>query len=448
VLFCNLAHELYQLGDCEAALSYVQEGLARCEQLRNQRLKNVLHSNRILCLLELERHQEALVAARALMEHNCQGDGPGTQGVAFEAVALAAAHGGDAPLGDTALTRAAYTQPQDPLPEVQVDLAVAQALLLAQHRYAEQAVQRLEQELPITNISVSLRAQCLLHDTLAHLHGQLRHNAKALEHLQHWRTLHMARTRLASQARYQAASLHTELLRVQRQRDDIDARRAATERARTELLQANRQLQEKMQEVQTLKDELQQQALRDSLTGLYNRRHLNETLPTLFAIARREAQPLAVVVIDLDHFKQVNDVHGHLAGDEVLQAFARLLQTHLRKSDVACRYGGEEFCLLMPATTVQAAAGKLAELLAMWRAHSFHVESGRLDALSFSAGIADSTLDTVHSMHVLKCADDYTLHAKRLGRNRICGVGLGEDFLCAPTQANVVQLGAHRHSGK
>jgi diguanylate cyclase (GGDEF)-like protein len=448
VLFCNLAHELYQLGDCEAALSYVQEGLARCERLRNRRLKNVLHSNRILCLLELERYSEALIAARALYQQNAQLTGPGTVGVAFEALALAAAFGGDVQLGEAALTRAALTQPQDPLPEVQIDLAVAQARLLALHRYSEQAVQRLQQELPITHPGVSLRAHCLLHDTLAWLYGQLRHNALALEHLQHWRRHQLARSRLASQARYQAASLHTELLRVQRQRDDMDARRAATERASAQLLEANRQLQEKIQEVQALKDELQQQALRDGLTGLYNRRYLNQTLPTLFAITRREAQALAVVVIDLDHFKQVNDVHGHIAGDQVLQAFAELLHTQLRKSDVACRYGGEEFCLLMPGTTAFAARGKVAELLALWRAQSFHFDTGTLAGPSFSAGIADSHLDTAYSNNLLKCADDYALHAKRLGRNRICGAGLEQDGALPTKQdATVLQLSARARHG-
>jgi diguanylate cyclase (GGDEF)-like protein len=242
--------------------------------------------------------------------------------------------------------------------------------------------------------------------------------------MQHWRRCHVARSRLASQARYQAASLHTELLRLQRQRDDIDARRAATERARAELAAANHMLEQKIAEVQALQDELRQQAVRDSLTGLFNRRHLNDVLPAMFALARRECQPMAIAVIDLDHFKQVNDVHGHVAGDQVLQAFAALLSQHLRKSDVACRYGGEEFCLLMPATTAPAAAQKLRQLLADWNTQTFTFDTGMVAGQSFSAGVCDSLLDTEYAMHVLKCADDYALHAKRLGRNQICGLGL------------------------
>jgi diguanylate cyclase (GGDEF)-like protein len=83
-------------------------------------------------------------------------------------------------------------------------------------------------------------------------------------------------------------------------------------------------------------------------------------------MARRDGQPLAVALIDLDHFKAVNDEHGHDAGDQVLAAFATLLQHDTRDSDVACRYGGEEFCLLMPNTPAQAALRKVEDLLQRW----------------------------------------------------------------------------------
>jgi diguanylate cyclase (GGDEF)-like protein len=427
VLFCNLAHELYQLGDCEAALSYVQEGLTRCEQLNNPRLRNVLLINQLLCLLELERVGEATRVARMLEEDNQRLDGPGTQGVAYEALALAAIRAGDAAAGERLIARAQQTQPQDPLPEVLVDLAVAEAALFKLRGELKQAGARLARELPLADSGISLRAHCLVHASLSDLYEATGQTAQALHHLQQWRRCHLARSRLASQARYQAASLHTELLRVQRQRDDIDARRAATERARAELQTANQMLEQKIHEVQALQDELRQQAVRDSLTGLFNRRHLNDVLPAMFALARREDQALAIAVIDLDHFKQVNDLHGHMAGDQVLQAFAALLSHHLRKSDVACRYGGEEFCLLLPSTTAAAAAQKLHQLLAEWNTQLFTFDSGVVSGQSFSAGVADSKLDTEFAMHVLKCADDYALHAKRLGRNRVCGLALAAE---------------------
>jgi diguanylate cyclase (GGDEF)-like protein len=423
VLFCNLAHELYQLGDCEAALSYVQEGLTRCEQLNNPRLRNVLMVNRIVSLLELDRAEHAMADVHALLAANAHTTGPGTQGVAYEALALAAIRTGHDALGRRLIDRALQTQPQDPLPEARVDLAVAQAELLKTEGRLQEALARLERELPLASPGVSLRAHCLVRSCLADLHTQLGQSDQALAHLQQWRTCHLARSRLAAQARYQAASLHTELLRVQRQRDDIDARRAATERARTELQQANELLQLKIQEVQALQDELRQQAVRDGLTGLFNRRHLNDVLPSMFALARREQQPLAVAIIDLDYFKQVNDQHGHLAGDTVLKTFAALLTEHTRGSDVLCRYGGEEFCLLMPATSAQTAGEKLETLQAQWRAKTFEFASGTVTAQTFSAGVADSELDTHVPENLLKCADDHALFAKRLGRGRVIVLG-------------------------
>ena len=108
-----------------------------------------------------------------------------------------------------------------------------------------------------------------------------------------WQRLHVARAHLASRARYQAAALQTELLRLQHKLDEKRSQRRATERARAELETTNAQLSRKMAEVQALQEALHQQAMRDALTGLFNRRHLNETLPTAFALAQREHQALA-----------------------------------------------------------------------------------------------------------------------------------------------------------
>ncbi len=213
--------------------------------------------------------------------------------------------------------------------------------------------------------------------------------------------------------------MQTELLRLQRERDLIDARRRSTERAKAELEAINRQLAQKVDEVEALQAALERQAVRDFLTGLFNRRHLNDVLPSMLALARRDSQPLAVAIIDLDHFKEVNDRHGHLAGDMLLAAFARLLGERLRRSDVACRYGGEEFCLLMPRTAAPAAQRKVAVLLKLWRNASFRYEDVALSGNTFSAGVADSVQapDSTHAL--LKAADDCVLEAKRLGRNRV-----------------------------
>lgn len=135
------------------------------------------------------------------------------------------------------------------------------------------------------------------------------------------------------------------------------------------------------------------------------------------------ANPLALAPIDLDHFKTVNDRHGHAAGDQLLAAFGQKLTRHSRRSDVACRYGGEEFCLLMPRTDAAAAQRKLGTLLKQWRQTRIDFEAGAVSEPTFSAGVADSLQGPAQKDSLLKEADDLLLQAKRHGRNQVATVG-------------------------
>jgi diguanylate cyclase (GGDEF)-like protein len=419
VLYCNLAHELIQLGDYHQALSYVEEGLERCARLNNARLFSVLSVNRVICLTNLDRPAEALPDLRRLLSLPADRDGRGPMNAHFETLALAALHAGDLTLGADLVERAARMLAGTAVPDELATLRVAQAeLLMARGRWAEAAEQL--QPLPDAPVaSASLRVRCLHFHALAAAHERLGQPQQALGALRTWQKLHTERALQASGARYQAAALQTELLRLKHALQSVDARRRSTERARADLEAANRQLKSKIAEVESLQRALQQQATRDFLTGLFNRRHLDDVLPAMLAMAQRDRQPLSVVIIDLDHFKAVNDELGHAAGDRLLSAFGALLGAHNRKSDVACRYGGEEFCLLMPRTSATAARRKTLALLRQW---SLQCEAGVQPlpgARSFSAGIADSLLAPGEVAALLKAADDMLLQAKRLGRNRV-----------------------------
>lgn len=422
VLYCNLAHELYQLGDYDEALRYIAHGIERCAFLDNARLLAVLLVNRVVCLTDLGRPREALPDVERLLAAPADAGGRGAHGAAFETMAIAALRAGEIALGRRLVEQARAALAQDAVAEERIELAVAEAELLHAEGDAAGAAALLERALPLPDEGPSLRARCLYFAALADLHERLGNAQAALRHLRAWQTLHVERAQRASQARFQAASLQTELLRIRRERDAIDARRRASERAKAELETINRQLANKVREVQALQAELKQQALRDFLTGLYNRRHLNEVLPVLFALARREGEPLAVALIDLDHFKAVNDRYGHGAGDRLLAAFGRLLARRVRRSDVACRYGGEEFCLLMPHTDAQAAAKKVRALLAQWRAFVLAADGDDGPAITgctFSAGVADTRRAPDSIEALLKAADDSMLEAKRLGRDRV-----------------------------
>ena len=260
----------------------------------------------------------------------------------------------------------------------------------------------------------------------AELHEAAGEAEAALLALREWQRLQAERAQRASTARYQAAMLQTELLQLQQRLEEHDARRQAAERARRELAEAHDKLTRKMAEVEALQAQLREQATQDVLTGLANRRHLNETLPQLLALAQREALPLGVVIIDLDHFKRVNDEHGHPAGDQLLAAFGALLRSHLRRSDQAFRYGGEEFCLLLPHTDASHAQQKTEALLADWRAQVFTLDSGaRLTLQSFSAGATDSRTSPGSPAGLLRAADQLLLLAKRGQRGTVLTPGVG-----------------------
>ncbi len=422
VLHCNLAHELQQLGDCEEALRHIELGIARCENLRNPRLTSTLLINRVICLSDLGRAAEAAPDVRRVLEIPIDERGRGTLTSHFETLAIAAYRAGEERLGDELLARALQAAHED-IPDENVELVLAQALQAGARGDANGALQHLLRAEPIACRDdvdgLSLRVRCGLYLALSDAHQGLGHTVQALAAMRTWQRLQTARTNHASRARYQAAALQTELLRLQHKLEGNEVRRRATEQARAELQAANEQLSRKIDEVQALQEQLRELAVRDALTGLFNRRHLNHSLPTLLALARRNRQPLAVAILDLDHFKSVNDQHGHAAGDLLLAAFGRLLSEGSRQSDVACRYGGEEFCLLMPGTNSAEAQRKISALLEQWRSQSFEVQGQTLRGLTFSGGVADSMRVPGLAEPLLRAADHELLEAKRRGRARV-----------------------------
>ncbi|HET7525462.1 MAG TPA: GGDEF domain-containing protein, partial [Burkholderiaceae bacterium] len=432
VLYCNLAHELLQIGDYHEALRYLDQGISRCNELSNSGLLAVLLVNRIICLTELDRAQEAMLDVLRVRGLPTGPKGRGTMASHFETLAIAALRAGELEVGRE-LVGLAWAAPRAEIPDEHVELAIASALLEGQQGHWTAALKALDRVLPLVGAGdddaaegLSLRVRCMYFLLRSEIHEQLGDSAQALAHMRIWQQLHLARAHLASRARYQAAALQTELMRLQHKLEEQASQRRSTERARAELEAANTQLSRKMAEVQTLQSALKEQAVRDALTGLFNRRYLNETLPAALALAQREHHALAVAIIDLDHFKSVNDRYGHGAGDTLLAAFGRLLAKHCRKSDVACRYGGEEFCLLMPRTDCATAQRKVAHLLTLWRQQRFEIEGDPLVGLSFSAGISDSIRAPLSPQMLLQVADQQLLAAKQRGRSRVLALGLTE----------------------
>lgn len=168
-----------------------------------------------------------------------------------------------------------------------------------------------------------------------------------------------------------------------------------------------------------LKDSLRGQALRDPLTDLFNRRYMEETLEREVSRSVRKGTPLSVIMLDLDNFKIYNDTHGHHAGDAVLREVATFLQSHVRGEDVACRYGGEEFTLILPGATRHVAERRARQILRGLR--DIHVRSGlqALPSVTASFGIAVFPDNGVTASDLVQAADAALYQAKSAGRDCI-----------------------------
>jgi two-component system cell cycle response regulator len=160
-------------------------------------------------------------------------------------------------------------------------------------------------------------------------------------------------------------------------------------------------------------------AVTDQLTGLNNRRYLVNQLQGLVVRAARGGEPVSLVMTDIDHFKIVNDVHGHDAGDQVLRELAARLSVSLRPGDVPCRLGGEEFVIIMPNTTEDLAVMAAERLRRDVSSTPFLVRDGELLAVTASFGVAGSGPESFSVERLLKRADEALYRAKQAGRNRV-----------------------------
>jgi two-component system cell cycle response regulator len=159
----------------------------------------------------------------------------------------------------------------------------------------------------------------------------------------------------------------------------------------------------------------------DALTGLYNRRYFERRLKEESAHARRHKRPFSLVIVDIDHFKLVNDTYGHEDGDRVLKHVAELISASLREDDIACRYGGEEFVLLLRATAATSARVVANRLRASFQAKGIELgEKNELRHITFSGGVAAADeRNNFNCENIVDRADKALYRAKRGGRNRV-----------------------------
>jgi diguanylate cyclase (GGDEF)-like protein len=194
-------------------------------------------------------------------------------------------------------------------------------------------------------------------------------------------------------------------------------RNQTLQRARAQQRLTEQELKQQIMENQQLQALLSEQANRDPLTGLYNRRYLDDSLNREMVRCLRHGDPLSLILIDLDHFKKVNDEYGHSAGDQVINQLAMVLTTLSRASDIACRFGGEEFLVVLPGTGLEAAEARAEECRRMFENTPVTVDGSSL-LVTLSAGVACSYCELLPDELVRK-ADQALYRAKAAGRNRV-----------------------------
>ena len=188
--------------------------------------------------------------------------------------------------------------------------------------------------------------------------------------------------------------------------------------AQKRLQDLNDQLQDSLHEIEGLRSELQEQAIRDSLTGIYNRRYLDDSLPKEINRANREGNSLVAVIIDMDHFKTVNDRLGHKMGDEILRIFGQMITKNMRREDVMCRYGGDEFVVLFPGTTFPTVQARIEQFRIAFTNKMREILNPSV-IVTLSIGVAQYPRHASEGEELLQKADEALYIAKNNGRNQM-----------------------------
>lgn len=186
------------------------------------------------------------------------------------------------------------------------------------------------------------------------------------------------------------------------------------------LLETNEHLMNKTKELQKIKKQLTIEATTDVLSGLYNRRYFFENAQSIFYTSLRYKQNLSILMMDIDHFKNVNDTHGHLFGDRVIRVFSSILKDLSRESDIVARYGGEEFIVLLPQTDIKQANNLAQRIRSIIEKEEFTTKKDEKLVITVSIGITQlKATSDVDIMHLIGRCDKALYKAKNEGRNRV-----------------------------
>lgn len=284
---------------------------------------------------------------------------------------------------------------------------------------AEAARVQLERGVALADASGGMNYAAQAHLALCELHKGARRFDAALRHHEAYHAAERAQFNADSQRRLQALRVQHELADARREAETHRQRHDELEQAHARLNEMHRALIAADEDKNRLLERLARQSRTDALTGLANRRHLDERLADEFARAKRHRRSLAVAMCDIDFFKRINDRLGHSVGDEVLRHVAAMLRERCRATDIVARYGGEEFCIVFLEADAATAAIVCEDLRAAIESYDWRRVHPGL-TLTLSIGIADAIELAEHHERLLVAADRCLYAAKEQGKNRVC----------------------------
>ena len=415
----NLAAALVTVGDYEPARELAEAALAELANYNNAQLVLFARSNLAEALTGVGEDARALEITERMLTEAPEAPRRAAQnhymGIACE---ILARHGRvDEAARCAEIARAIYADFPGGYNEVHA--CWADAVVADAQGDRERALSLLQVAAEAAERHRYLPGECKAWSRLAERHAEAGDFRTAYEVSRKLLAAQSERLSYRASAKYFLLRVEHELQHARAERDRALAQRHETERMNAELERLNADLQHKMIQVEALQAQLAVEAVHDPLTQLFNRRYLDSVMPGLLAAGERRGTPLAVALVDLDRFKEVNDRHGHPAGDVVLREIGRVLPMSLRPSDIVCRYGGEEFCIVLPDADGPGAEKALSSLAARLRDLRVEWQGRTLGGFTFSAGVAVLGQHGRGFSDLLSAADRAMYDAKEAGRNRV-----------------------------
>lgn len=315
---------------------------------------------------------------------------------------------------DAELKRAIAIAGETPLPLDAVKVHILQAMIASRRGQLDDAINHFQHAVALLPTVPALRLsdRASIHEEFAAALAAAGRFEEAYQAQLRSSREYLSNVSVLNRVRQFSMQVRHEINRVRVQLDEASRDRRNLQSSNVQLSLA---IERSMQEAERFRDE----AIHDPLTGLFNRRYLDDALPRLIKLAQQSATPVAIAFIDLDKFKRVNDDYGHAMGDAVLKGFAEAAQDLLRGSDIIGRWGGEEFLAAIIGCGPAAAEKRLDDLQRRVRALEFRHNDETLSGITFTAGVAIYPEDGIELDQLTRRADDRLYRAKDAGRQRI-----------------------------